>query len=447
MRRYDIFTFFAAGILALSVTGCSIGVDDIFDRSAAERINDAVVEYSQVVSSSAGGWVMEYYPTNGLESPTGSGYLIMADIRPDGSVAMAMDNEITGGTLVADTSMWNVIRDNGPVLSFSTYNKCIHTFCDPAIYETGLGYEGDYEFLIISMEKDAPQAMLKGKKRGVYVRMSRVPEGTVFADYLADVAHFQDSVMPVKAVNYNLLHIGDSLFRIENISSGIPNIYPYDGDAIADESLHPFLVTAHSDGYHLRFRSPVEKADAKIQEFVYDDSQGAFLCVDNDKVSLTGPNPVTFFAESAVRHFWPLTLKSNAMSADLFEKYSAINTEGGKLKEKYSVKSMQFSSFVESDSAKSVSLDITFTTSKNRTAKVCYIYDAAIADGTIELSAPQPKDNTAENVMKSLPSIAAFIEAVSDTYLIRGAVSNFCMNDLVLSSGNGNVITVKYSEK
>lgn len=447
MRRYDIFTFFAAGILALSVTGCSIGVDDIFDRSAAERINDAVAEYSQVVSSSAGGWVMEYYPTNGLESPTGSGYLIMADIRPDGSVAMAMDNEITGGTLVADTSMWNVIRDNGPVLSFSTYNKCIHTFCDPAIYDTGLGFEGDYEFLIISMEKDAPQAMLKGKKRGVYVRMSRVPEGTVFADYLADVAHFQDSVMPVKAINYNLLHIGDSLFRIENISSGIPNIYPYDGDAIADESLHPFLVTAHSDGYHLRFRSPTEKAGGQVQEFVYDESQGAFLCPDKGDVKLTGPDPVTFFAESAVRHFWTCTLKSASMSSDLFEKYNAINTDGGKLKDKYSVKSMQFSSFLKSDDAVSLSLDITFTTSKKKTATVSYVYDVAMSDGRMTLSAPQPKDNTAANVLSSIPSVTQFLEAVSDSYMIGGTVSNFCMNELLLKSESGKFITVKYSEK
>ena len=48
--------------LALTFTGCSREQDNLFDKSAAERLNEISSIYSQRLTSSKGGWVMEYYP-------------------------------------------------------------------------------------------------------------------------------------------------------------------------------------------------------------------------------------------------------------------------------------------------------------------------------------------------------------------------------------------------
>lgn len=447
MKRNICFAALTACAIALLGTGCKNEVENYFEKSAAERMNDAVDKYSQVVASSPGGWVMEYYPTNSLEAPTGCGYLIMTDIRKDGSVAMAMNNELSDGVFLSDTSMWEVIKDYGPVLSFSTYNKCIHTFCDPAIYETGLGYEGDYEFLIINMEKDAPSAMLKGKKRGVYVKMSRIEEGTDYESYLNDVANFRDSILPAKAVNYDLLTVGDSLYKVEEINTTIPNIYPFDGDPIANESWHPLLITKLKGKYHLRFRDAMTVKDISVQEFIYNEADGEFVSTENEQVRLTGPDPVLFFTDEMVKHSWVWTVNETTTSGDIYAAYEAINTDGAKLKDKYTIKSVQFSSLSVSEEKKTVCLDIAFVTSKKKTATVSYLYEMTAGADGISLKYLQPKDATAENVTKSLPSIVPFLETVQGTYKIKGAFTNFSMNDLVMFSNDGKMMTVKYSEK
>ena len=148
----------------LAFTACQSEEDDLFDSSAAERLAASKVTYTQRLPQATAGWAMEYYPTNGGSWPRGNGYLILAQFNKDLSVRMAMMNEeMSDGLYMEDTSLWEVISDQGPVLSFNSYNKCLHSFADPAIYETGLGLEGDYEFEIINLPENAEFAMLKGK--------------------------------------------------------------------------------------------------------------------------------------------------------------------------------------------------------------------------------------------------------------------------------------------
>lgn len=121
---------------------------------------------------------------------------LCAKFSSDGSVTMGMNNRFSNDTYVSDRSLWDIITDDGPVLSFSTYNDCIHAFCDPndlptsirggGSSVTGLGAEGDYEFVITDLQDNAEQGTIKGKKRGTYVRMTRLPEGTDFQQYLAE---------------------------------------------------------------------------------------------------------------------------------------------------------------------------------------------------------------------------------------------------------------------
>ena len=135
--------------MTLVFTGCAGEEEDLFATSAAERLSSAMVTYSNRLADAGGKWAMEYYPTNGLEAPQGLGYLMLLDFGKDNSVKVAMDNNFTNNVYKEDESIWEMIADNGPVLTFNTYNECMHAFSDPKDIpftkdkETGLGAEGE----------------------------------------------------------------------------------------------------------------------------------------------------------------------------------------------------------------------------------------------------------------------------------------------------------------
>ena len=47
----------------LAFAACSPEEDDLFDKSAAERIDEAIKQDLSVLRGAKNGWVMEYYPS------------------------------------------------------------------------------------------------------------------------------------------------------------------------------------------------------------------------------------------------------------------------------------------------------------------------------------------------------------------------------------------------
>ena len=62
--KKNIITVSLFAALAMSFTACVNEEDDLFDQSAAERLNQSKVTYTERFASSEAGWIMEYYPTN-----------------------------------------------------------------------------------------------------------------------------------------------------------------------------------------------------------------------------------------------------------------------------------------------------------------------------------------------------------------------------------------------
>ena len=252
----------AAGI---GFTACVNEEDDLFDKTAAERLNEASALYSSRLMAQPNGWAMQLYPTNDNEAPYGSGYLVLCRFNKDHSVVVSMKNQFTDNVYRTDTSLWEVITDNGPVLSFNSHNDCLHAFTDPEDIlwtgnpdepnnETGTGVGGDYEFIIVDAPEDASYMMLKGKKRGTYNLFTPVEEGVEYESYLADVETFMKTMFPSSNPTFDVLHTPTGDFKMTGIDDGIPNIFPYDGDEIIDESFNAFLITKRGDDYYLRLR-------------------------------------------------------------------------------------------------------------------------------------------------------------------------------------------------
>lgn len=285
-----LFAIIAAN-LALGFTSCTNEESNLFDQSAAERLNEAKEKYTKALASEGGTYVMEYWPTSYVSGPndryavSARGYLMCLEFDINGSVRVGMNNAFTGNKYTEDTSAWEILNDMGAVLSFNTYNKCLHCFSTPEDYvngvyagDKGTGVGGDYEFVVVDIAKDGKHITLKGKKNGTYSRLTRLPKGTDFATYLADIKDFVNETLPANMSNYLIMNVGKTTYKSEEWNSTIPNIYTYTSTAELSESRHPYLITKQGENYCLRFRDKVKSADgsAFVTELLYDPTECTF---------------------------------------------------------------------------------------------------------------------------------------------------------------------------
>ncbi|MBO5601488.1 MAG: DUF4302 domain-containing protein [Prevotella sp.] len=163
--------------LCLAFTACTYEEEDLFDQSAAQRLNASAKEYRDLLTSSQYGWAMEYWPNNG----TMGGYVFTAKFAEDGSVEMCSEEDITydGKTYEpgdAFTSNYSVKSEQGTMLTFDTYNPMFHKFSEPLGSTNVSGYNSDYEFSFMRTSENQDTIYFRGKKYGQEMKMTRLEE-------------------------------------------------------------------------------------------------------------------------------------------------------------------------------------------------------------------------------------------------------------------------------
>lgn len=429
-------------VTAMMFTGCVSEEDDLFDTSAAERLMQSKKTYTERLGGST--WAMEFYPLDTDEAPKGSGYLILNQFKKDGSVIQAMQNELSDGKFLTDTSLWEVISDQGTVLTFNTFNKCIHTFSDPGLYQTGQGYEGDYEFVILSLEENAKYGMLKGKKRGTYNRLTRLPDDTDFEEYLKDVVAFQNKIFSASAPNDCMLAIGDSTFVITDTSDGIVSMYPEGGDDISETTDHAFIISKNDGKYYFRFREELAAKDSKVQELVYDEAQDMFVGVDDPACTIQGYPMGKFFGEyveNVQGRTWKVTA-SNQMSEKFAVYYDNLKNQFSEMKDKRN-RSYTFMglSFGYNTRAKAVVWNVMYRSPGSSNTVLAAFKETYVIDGDkVTFTYIEPADDSDANVKNALSSITDVLEVLSQQYQLSAATTKFNLSKIKLTAVNDSSI-------
>ena len=424
---------------AMGFSACDHEEDDIFDKSAAERLNEVSKLYTERISSSEGGWAMEYYPNaslnkdNSAYSQSTRGYLFLANFKKDGSVDMAFNNDLSGDKpleVVQDKSAWEVITDYGPVLTFNTYNQCLHPFADPLS-----GIDGDYEFLMIDVPENPEYILLKGKKRGTYMRLSRLDAGTDYEEYYKKITDFNKKVFNSSSPSSSFLTIGDSVFHITKANTGIAEMWPVGGDSIIDEVDHPALVTYHSGKYCFRFRDPITLEDGNsVQEFVYDEERDLFTGKENPDYTIAGEPCGAFFANSFERRgddklTW--SIKKGSEMSDKMSTYINDLANEMKSKYKYTFKSLALS---KTDGK------YVWTLNYNASSKASYEYSFSMDGDTANMTFIAGTTEPATKILEALPTFKILIQAFSQSFVVSPAVTNFNLGQLKLSAVNDNTL-------
>lgn len=204
--KYLILAFILPVML---ITSCKREEDRIFDKSASERMTEAIANAYTVLQENEAGWMMKYYPSSTREF---GGYTIFAKFVSNAQVSLTSD--INDDVI---TSSYSVVQESGPVLTFDGFNKVIHYFSEPGLDNGGIGADdtgmkGDFEFIVLKATADS--VILKGKKSGNQIVMLPLSgaefettaaayqeAGILFADF--GVFKLENSMGEVSPLAYN----------------------------------------------------------------------------------------------------------------------------------------------------------------------------------------------------------------------------------------------------
>lgn len=296
MKKLYKFSAIAAVLMSASLASCNHEEADIFDQNAAHRTEEARKMYKEILLDKGGKWQMEYFTTEEEH-----GYVYLFTFRNDGTVTISGNNEyITKLTNIdsnvpsygSETSMWTILSDNGPVLSFNSYNTIFHLFATPEDIpgterdEQGYGHSGDYEFDLMKYSNDT--LYLEGKKNGAEIIMTRIAPETDDETYLNEVVALADSFFNAKipAVYVNLP--GGYRHVVLDGATQLPKFYPETGDYITEYVGRNAIIThdGFTLGKPLTLRDSIDGNDYTIQHFIRQ-KDGSLLCTDDKRITIT----------------------------------------------------------------------------------------------------------------------------------------------------------------
>jgi hypothetical protein len=267
---------------------CLLTEDDLFPESAALRLNSAIDNAKATLLDADNGWVMEYFPT-----PESGGYALLVKFDSNGLATFAARN-VYFPKFTAASGAFDVIGDNGPVLTFNSYNDLFHSFSNPE-NPSGIGLGGDYEFIIIEVTDDLIK--LKGKKRATDIMLRKLTAAERWEEYANELNAMDEFLFDPKSPTL-FLNVGDKKYIAADGVNHVFSLLPEGADKTLDEpETLPFVVT--SDG--LRLYKPYESGEddnkIAVQHFVLTPDKTALVAAENNAVSITGQPAADFFID------------------------------------------------------------------------------------------------------------------------------------------------------
>ena len=273
---------FLATMLALStmmMQSCLKDQEEIFDEPSSTRLQAALDNAKEVLTSSENGWVFDYFPDRYL-SYGGFLYTVKFDASK-----VTVGCELDPGNF--ETSYYRLTDDNGPTLSFDTYNSLMHFFATPSSgkYEA---FDGDFEFMIMEVTDDL--ITLMGKRTSNIMYMRRLNEDA--ATLIDDVSKMSDNFFLTSA---------DGTIGSNQVSADFDQNSRYVEFSWGESNSagEYFLPTATG----LRFIQPVEVNGSTITELSFDVNTLTYTGNDTagNPISLSGvlPETYTFFDDFA----------------------------------------------------------------------------------------------------------------------------------------------------
>ena len=439
-------SIYIAALAALTLTACSNDSNEIFDQSAAERLEQYKKDYADILTEDGGIWAMEYF-----SNPDEPGYLFAVKFDKDGSVTMAGNHKWINNSYKEEKSLWRMIADNGPVLSFNTFNSIFHIFSDPAnitgpeapkkddvdktdVDETGFGHEGDYEFQVMEVSDDHKTIRLMGKKYLYMMYLRKLDPQTDLKEYMDNYKTIESALFSKEISSLVFTDAEGERFSVTGGSTGLLSFCPVGGDPVDQTRTGNFIITNTG----IRFREPLEIENVtgetrKITEFTFTD--GYSLALDgNPNAILNAGTPKEFFYNN-LRN-WKVDLKSLDGSVK-----SAFDTFVDQIRTLYKYKSANVTDMaVEYDVAQnSYLVKLTLRTSSKGSETDRYFITIDDADGGVRMSLGTAYDKSSELALNAYSELRNFFSLILDRPLTLSTFSACGPKTVTLSVGDGSL--------
>ena len=256
------------------VTSCLIEEKDLFEQSPAERMDAFLTEYKELLESSENGWLFECYPE---KDQSYGGYAYVLKFK-DGNVTAYF--ELADG---ATTSTYRMSNDDGPVISFDTYNENLLFFATPSANKYQ-GYQGDCEFNILGSSEDKSEIYIKGRKsrNKMTLRKFEGEDPDAYFEAQASIAEMMEAPAAKLTVNgvESACSISDNIFTYTEVKKEATETEPAETEKITCA----YCFTDKG----IRFYQPITIGGIEYTELLY--SNETYVSEDNKViVSLVFP--------------------------------------------------------------------------------------------------------------------------------------------------------------
>ena len=224
MKANKLFIYFLLALPALFLQSCQTEEENVFDKSYAERMDDFLQKAQETLVASQYGWALDYYPKSN-QSYGGVAYTIK--FTRDNAIVRYENNPDDGEV----KSLYKMKEDDGPVLSFDTYNTFLHTYATPKSGEYR-GKEGDFEFVIDSIGAD--RIKIHGKRSLNTMYLHKLSGEA--SEYMEKVTNLTNLFVFSDVA----LNVGGKPYRLVVTDKNNRQLAIYDGDKIIAESAYAF---------------------------------------------------------------------------------------------------------------------------------------------------------------------------------------------------------------
>lgn len=226
MKKDIRYIMMSVAISAIALAGCSrFQEDDLFDESAALRLEHNSKKLQEILVNAPYGWVMQYYTGRGVA--VFEGFNLFAEFEAGGKVTLASDHRYlrngNAGKYTEHSSLYEIIREDGLVLAFNTWNDILTPFVDPVSYwaapkylnKDGEGMQGDQNLVVKFMSEN--EIIFRGERYDAQVRMVKADRD--WQTYINDTKAMKERITS-SALNSYYLMSGDETMYIVGLKDG-----------------------------------------------------------------------------------------------------------------------------------------------------------------------------------------------------------------------------------